>query len=160
MRKRPWLALAAAAGLFGAFLPSDAPGQPAPKPRSDETMTQRVARESKLSEEQITRVLNALGPAIRAELTKGNTVNLPGLGAFRVVRVAEHKDMEAGTGRVFNVPARNTVEFLATDGLSEAANSASTVPAETVPAFEYNPLPNQTKGQKVPQTKTEGIRTR
>ncbi len=160
MRKRPWLALAAVAGLLGGLVPSDAPGQPAPKPRPGETMSQRLARESKLSEEQVARVLNALGPAVRAELTKGKTVSLPGLGTFRVVRVAEHKDMEAGTGRVLRVPAKNTVEFLAGEGLSEAANGAAAVPAETVPAFEYNPLPNQTKGQKVPPTKTEGIRTR
>ena len=88
-------------------------------------MGQRVARESKLTEEQVTRVLNALGPAVRDELTKGNTVNLPGLGILRVVRVAEHKDMEAGTGRLLRIPAKNTVEFLATDGLGEAANSAT-----------------------------------
>ncbi|HEX5269152.1 MAG TPA: HU family DNA-binding protein, partial [Gemmataceae bacterium] len=156
MRKRPWLALAASAGLLAAFVPIEAPGQPAPKPRPAETMNQRVARESRLTEEQIVRVLNVLGPAMRDELKKGNSVSLPGLGTFRVVRVAEHKDMEAGTGRVLRVPARNTVEFLATDGLNEVANSPSAVPAETVPAFEYTPLPNQIKGQKVPPTKTEG----
>jgi nucleoid DNA-binding protein len=160
MRKRPWLALAAMAGALGTFVPMEAPGQQAPRPRPDETMGQRVARESKLSEEQVTRVLNALGPAVRDELKKGNTVSLPGLGSFRVVRVAEHKDMEAGTGRVLRVPARNNVEFLATEGLGEAANSPTTVPAETVPAFEHVPLPNQTPGQKVPSTKTEGTRTR
>ncbi len=160
MRMRPWLALAAAAGLLGASVPSDAPGQPAPKPKGDETMGQRVARESKLTEEQVTRVLNALGPAMRDELKKGNTVNLPGLGSFRVVRVAEHRDMEAGTGRVLRVPAKNTVEFLATEGLGEAANSPTTTPAETVPAFEYNPLPNQTPGQKVPPTRAPSTRTR
>jgi nucleoid DNA-binding protein len=119
-------------------------------------MGQRMARESKLTEEQVTRVLNALGPAVRDELTKGNTVNLPGLGILRVVRVAEHKDMEAGTARLLRIPAKNTVEFLATDGLGEAANSATAVPAETVPAFDYTPLPNQTKGRKVPYQKVEG----
>jgi nucleoid DNA-binding protein len=159
MRKRPLLALAVMAAL-GAFVPMEAPGQQAAKPRPDETMGQRLARESKLTEEQVGRLLNVLGPAVRDELKKGNTVNLPGLGSFRVVRVAEHKDMEAGTGRVLRIPAKNTVEFLATEGLGEAANSATAVPAETVPAFEQNTLPNQTKGQKVPPTKTEGTRTR
>ena len=159
MRKRPWLALAALAATLGVLMPLAAPAQPA-KPRAEETMGQRLAREAKLSEEQVNRLLTVLGPAVRDELKKGNTVSLPGLGTFRVVRVAEHKDIEAGTGRPLRVPASNTVEFLATEGLSEAANSAATMPAETVPAFEYNPLPNQTKGQKVPPTKTEGIRTR
>jgi DNA-binding protein HU-beta len=159
MRKRPWLALAALAATLGVLMPMAAPAQPA-KPRGEETLGQRVAREAKLSEEQVTRVLTALGPAVRDELKKGNTVNLPGLGTFRVVRVAEHKDIEAGTGRPLRVPATNTVEFLPTEGLSEAANSATAIPAETVPAFEYHTLPNQTKGQKVGPQKIEGTRTR
>jgi nucleoid DNA-binding protein len=160
MRKRPWLTLAALAGALAVFMPMGAPAQAPPKPRADETMGQRVARESKLTEEQVTKVLNALGPAVRDELKKGKTVSLPGLGTFRVVRVAEHKDIEAGTGRVLRIPATNTVEFLATEGLSDATNSPTTTPAETVPAFEHVPLPNQTKGQKVGPTRTEGTRTR
>jgi nucleoid DNA-binding protein len=160
MRKRPLLALAALAGALGVFFPLEAPGQQAKKPRADETLNQRLARESKLSEEQVSRLLNALGPALRDQLTKGNSVNLTGLGTFRVVRVGEHKDIEAGTGRVLRIPATNTIEFLPTEGLGEAVNGASVVPAETVPAFEYNPLPNQTKGQKVPPTRSEGLRTR
>jgi nucleoid DNA-binding protein len=159
MRKRPWLALAALAGTLAVLIPMAAPAQPQ-KPRRDETLGQRVARESKLSEEQVARVLAALGPAMRDELKKGNTVSLPGLGTFRVVRVAEHKDIEAGTGRVLRVPAKNTVEFLAGEGLGEAVNGAAAVPAETVPAFEYVPLPNQTKGQKVGPTRNEGVRTK
>src|SRR5262245_47086862 len=129
MRKRPWLALAALAATLGALVPMAAPAQPA-KPRGEETLGQRVARESKLTDEQVARVLTVLGPAVRDELKKGNTVSLPGLGTFRVVRVAEHKDIEAGTGRPLRVPATNTVEFLATEGLSDAANSATAVPAE------------------------------
>jgi DNA-binding protein HU-beta len=161
MSKRPLLALAAMTGLLGVFVPLEAPGQQqAPKPRPDETMGQRVARESKLTEDQVAKVLNALGPAMRDELKKGNTISLPGLGTFRVVRVAAHKDIEAGTGRVLTIPARNTVEFLASEGLGEAANSATAIPAETVPAFEQPTLPNQTKGQKVPPTRTEGMRTK
>lgn len=159
MRKRPWLALAALAGTLAALIPMAAPAQ-TQKPRGEETLGQRVARESKLSEEQVARVLAALGPAMRDELKKGNTVSLPGLGTFRVVRVAEHKDIEAGTGRVQRIPAKNTIEFLPTEGLGEAANTAAAVPAETVPAFEYTPLPNQVKGQKVAPTRNEGVRTR
>ncbi len=159
MRKRPWLALAALAATLAALVPMAAPAQPA-KPRAEETLGQRVAREAKVSEEQVSRVLTALGPAIRDELKRGNTVSLPGLGTFRVVRVAAHKDIEAGTGRPLVVPATNTVEFLAAEGLSSAANSATAVPAEEVPAFEHTPLPNQTKGQKTPGQKIEGTRTR
>jgi nucleoid DNA-binding protein len=163
MRKRPWLALAILAGALGALMPLAAPAQPqkpSQKPRAEETLGQRVARESKLTEEQVARVLTAMGPAIRDELIKGKSVSLPGLGVFRVVRVGEHKDIEAGSGRPVRVPARNTVEFLASEGLGDAANGPSVVPAETVPGFQYNPLLNQTPSQKVPQMKTEGTRTR
>ncbi len=159
MRKRPWLSLAILAAALGTLMPPAAPAQPQ-KPRPEETLGQRVARESKLTEEQVARVLTALGPVIRDDLIKGKTVSLPGLGVFRVVRVGEHKDIEVGTGRPVRVPARNTVEFLASEGLGEAANGPATVPAETVPGFQYNPLLNQTPSQKVPQMKTEGTRTR
>ncbi|HZT82833.1 MAG TPA: HU family DNA-binding protein, partial [Gemmataceae bacterium] len=145
---------------LGAFIPMEAPAQTKPKPRGEETLPQRLARESKLSEEQVNRVLTALGPAVRDQIKKGNSVSLPGLGTFRVVRVAEHKDIEAGTGRPLVIPARNTVEFLATEGLSTMANGEGVVPAETVPAWQFNPLPDQTKGQKVGPTRTEGTRTR
>jgi nucleoid DNA-binding protein len=162
MRKRPWLVLAGLAGALSVFIPMEAPGQqqPKPPPRGEETLNQRLARESKLKQEEVARVLAALGPAMRDELRKGNTVSLPGLGTFRVVRVAEHKDIEAGTGRPVRVPARNTIEFLAGEGLNDAANTATAQPAEVVPAFEFNPLPNQTKGQKVGTTRTEGTRIR
>jgi nucleoid DNA-binding protein len=160
MRNRPLLALATLAGVLGIFLPLEAPAQSKPKPRGEETLNQRLARESKLTEEQITKVLTALGPAVRDQLVKGNTVTLPGLGTFRVVRVAGHRDIEAGTGRVLSIPARNTVEFLSGDGLSEAANGAATMPAETVPAYQFNPLPDQAPGQKVGPTRSPGIRTR
>ena len=159
MRKQPWLALAALAATLGVLMPMAAPAQPA-KPRGEETLGQRVARESKLTEEQVAKVFNTLGPAIRDELIKGRSVSLPGLGTFRIVRVAGHKDIEAGTGRVLQIPAANTIEFLATEGLGEAANAANAIPAETVPAFEQPTLPNQTKGQKTPSTKIEGTRTR
>jgi nucleoid DNA-binding protein len=160
MRRRPLLALAALAGALGAFVPMEAPAQSKPKPRGDETLSQRVARESKLTEEQVNKVFSALGPAVRDQLKKGNSVSLPGLGTFRVVRVAEHKDIEIGTGRPLVVPAHNTVEFLATEALGEMANSAGVVPQETVPAWQFNPLPDQTRGQKVGPTRVEGTRTR
>jgi DNA-binding protein HU-beta len=159
MRKRPWLALAALALALGVLMPM-APAQSQKQRPREETLNQRLAREGKVTEEQAARVFAALGPAIRDELKKGNTVTVPGLGTFRVVRVAGHKDMEPGTGRVLTVPARNTVEFLASEGLDEAANGAAAVPAETVPAFEYVPIRGRDPGQKTGNTRSEGTRTR
>lgn len=124
----------------------------------EETLPQRVARSTKLSEENVNRVMQALGPAIREELTHGRSVSLPGLGTFRVVRVEGHRDLGRG-GRPVDVPAVNTVEFLADGSLDSAANSAGARPAETVPGFHYVPLPDQTPGQRTGPVRTPGIRT-
>ena len=112
-----------------------------------------------MTEEQAARVFAAIGPAVRDELKKGKTVTIPNLGTFRVVRVAGHKDMEPGTGRILNVPARNTVEFLVNDGLDDVANGPAVEPAETVPAFQYVPLRDRVPSQKVGGTRSEGVRT-
>src|SRR5438132_487189 len=123
-----------------------------PRPNQPETLQQKIARLAKLKEEDADRFFQALGPAIREELSKGKTVSLPGLGTFRVVRVAEHKDLRNGRPTV--IPAVNTIEFLADGELGAAANSETAVPAETVPDFHYITLPNQTPGQKLPRTRT------
>src|SRR5262245_26284961 len=73
--------------------PTKPPGLSATKPPAKETLVQRLARTAKLTEEQAERAFQMVGPAIRDELTRGNTVAVPGLGSFRVVRVAAHKDL-------------------------------------------------------------------
>jgi nucleoid DNA-binding protein len=154
--------------------PADAPKQPADAPKpppeggpvivnepqrpvNEEAMTlpQRVARAAKVSEETAGRMFEALGPAIREELRRGKSVSIPGLGTFRVVRVAEHKDLK--NGRPVTIPASNTIEFL---GEGDAIQSVNTdaQPAETVPAFQYNPLPNANPGQKMPLIRNPGNR--
>ena len=45
------------------------------------------------------------------------------------------------------------------DDLIGAANSESAVPAETVPPFQYNTIPGQAPGQRVPTTRNPGTRT-
>src|SRR5205807_10594682 len=102
---------------------------------------------------------NAVGSAIREQLQRGKSVSVPGLGTFRVVRVAEHKDMAAG-GRPIVVPACNTVEFVGTVEVSDGVNVEGITPAETVPAFQYIPNPNQTPGQKMGRTHTPSQRVR
>src|SRR5207253_11303560 len=132
-----------------------APPQP-PRLPAKETLTQRFARLAKLKDEDAERAFQAIGPAIREELTKGNAVDLPGLGSFRIVRIAEHRDLR--NGRPTTIPAVNRVEFLGGDELGEAANSATAVPAETVPEFKYILLPGQTPGQKMPRTRVPPVR--
>jgi nucleoid DNA-binding protein len=153
--------------------PADAPkpGDEAPKPPTvvpgvadprkvgnEDTLTlpQRIAKTSKVSEENVNKVWEALGPAIREELRRGRSVSIPGLGTFRVVRVAEHKDMK--NGRPVTVPASNTIEFLGEGDVVQSVNTDAAQPAETVPAFQYNPLPTANPGQKMPNVRNPGTR--
>lgn len=124
----------------------------------EETLTQRLARLAKLKESDADAFFTALGPAIREELERGKEVAITGLGTFRVVRIAEHKDLRNGQPVI--VPAVNMVEFLAAGEINGGANSDNAQPAETVPPFQYIPLPGQTPGQKAPRTRTPSIRTR
>src|SRR5262249_17811004 len=112
---------------------------------------------TKLAEKDVDKVYQAVGPAVRDQLQRGKTVSLPGLGTFRVVRVAEHKDITAG-GRPITVPAFNTVEFVGTLEVSNGVNGEGVAPAETVPAFQYFPRPNATPGQKTGRTHTPSQR--
>jgi nucleoid DNA-binding protein len=164
MPSKRWLGLAT---LLGAVLvlvwtvpvhsqrPQPAPpGQPA---KGDEPIPTQLAKKAKLTEQQAQAFYNALGPILRSELSRGKTVELPGLGTFRVVRIAEHRDMAGG--RPIVVPARNTVEFLGGGDLIDAANSGSAVPAEVVPPFQYNTIPGQVPGQRIGTVRNPGTRT-
>jgi nucleoid DNA-binding protein len=158
MRTRHGWALAGLCGALALAAGMTATAQPQKRPPREETLSQRVARTTRLSEKDVVRVLQELGPAVREELRRGREVSLPGLGTFRVVRVEGHRDLGRG-GRPVVVPAVNTVEFLADGDMDSAANSAGAQPAETVPGFHYVPLPDQTPGQKVGPVRTPGIRT-
>jgi nucleoid DNA-binding protein len=136
--------------MLAAPLHSDSP--------ASETLNQRLAKAAKLGQADVDKVMQALGPAIRAELSKGRTVDLPGLGSFRVVRIAEHRDLR--NGRPVTIPAVNHVEFVGGDEVGDAVNGPDAVPAETVPAFQYIPLPGQTPSQRTPGTRVPPTRTR
>ncbi|HZT79564.1 MAG TPA: HU family DNA-binding protein [Gemmataceae bacterium] len=160
MRARCWAGLLVLVGTMGLMLGLAGPAQSQrPQPRREEGLPQRLARDARLTEEQANRFLNALGPAVKADLAAGRTVSIPGLGTFRVVRIEAHRDMAAG-GRPVVIPATNTVEFLASSELAGAANSPSAVPAESVPPFQFIPLPGQTPGQKVGRTAVPSTRVR
>jgi nucleoid DNA-binding protein len=128
------------------------------RPPKEETLAQRLARAAKVKDDQATKVLDALGPVIRDELQQGRQVPIPGLGTFRVVRVAEHRDLR--DGRPVVIPATNTIEFLPEGVVTEVANAEGARPAETVPAFRYIVLPGQTPAQKMGSTRAPNVRTR
>lgn len=160
MRKSQWMALGALLGVLGIMLHAAEPTPPSSRPPEGGggTLAGRLAKSTKLPEADVQKLLTALGPAMRDMLKGGNQVNIPGLGAFRVVRVPEHKDLVQG--RPATVPAYNYVEFLPTGDFSAAANSGAITPAETVPPFEYIINPYQSPGQRTGTTRQQGTRTR
>jgi nucleoid DNA-binding protein len=173
MRKPHWLALVALLGTLGLLLgvaeparsqkAKEIPGvaEPVRPQRAKEvpqTITSRIAKETKLPEKDVQKMLTALGPAIREQMRTGAPVEVPGLGTFRVVRIPEHRDLISG--KPATVAGSNYVEFLPTAELVGAANAAGAVPAETVPPFEYIIDPYQTPGMRVGTTRQQGTRTR
>jgi nucleoid DNA-binding protein len=136
-----------------------------PAPAAENHLAKDVAARAKLPVKTVQAVLDALAPEILVQIKHGEIVQIPKLGKIRLVQVAEHKDLEKGTGRVINVPARNFV-ILDTDAeVERAANAAGVVPSEVVREFEYNILPGQTPSQRTesgqtPSLRTESLKTR
>ncbi len=160
MRKRQWLALGMLLGALVVILSVTAPVH-SQRPRKELTLTQKLARAAKLTDGDATRLFNALGPVIREELAGGKQVTIQGLGTFRVVRIPEHRDLVTGPySQPITVPAQNSVEFLPSGEVVTSANSATAEPADTVPPFQYIPLPGQTPGQKTGRTRVPITRTR
>ncbi len=110
-----------------------------------------------MSEDDVKKVLAALGPAVRDGLARGDLVEMPGLGTFRVVQIAPHRDLV--NGRPALIEASNYVEFLPSGGLVDAANAPGAVPQTTVLPFQFNPLPGQTKSLVMPDDRMPNIRT-
>jgi nucleoid DNA-binding protein len=158
MRKPHWWALALLTATLAAILSVATPVQSQRLVTPRQTVPALIARQTRIAEEDVVKVLEALGPVIREKLANGETIDLPGLGQFRVVRIPEHKDMAPG-GRPITIAAVNNVEFLPVGDMVQAANAATAAPAVTVPQFEYNPLPDQTKGIRTPNVRAPSSRS-
>lgn len=116
-----------------------------------------VAREAKLKEETVKKVLEAIGPALKDQLRAGRSVEIAGVGVFQVVRVTEHKDLVDGLPAT--IPAKNYIEFVPASGLTDAANAPGAVPARVVEGYEFRVNPNSAPssridGVRVPRTRT------
>jgi nucleoid DNA-binding protein len=157
MRANKWLIFGVVVGTAG-FLLGYAGSVYSQRRAKEETMPERLARVVRVKVEVVNSFLKELGPAVTAEIIRGNQVILPGLGTLRVVRVAEHRDLR--NGRPVVIPATNYVEFVPTGGLVQAANSATARPAATVPAFEFVPKPNGAPSERAPKVRATQIRTR
>jgi nucleoid DNA-binding protein len=117
-----------------------------------------VSKASKQKEEVVEAILKALGPSIQDQLAAGRQVELPGIGVFQVVLIAEHKDLVDGRPAV--VPARKYIEFVPSEGLVAASTAPGAVPARTVPGYDFRVNPNANPGQKTEGTRSGRTRTR
>jgi nucleoid DNA-binding protein len=166
MRKANWVGVAVLVTAAGLVLgQSEGPRVErvtqfglAPRGAVPGTLKGRIALATKLPEAEVGKVLDALGPAVKDLLGQGQEVVVPNLGTFRVVRIPHHRDLV--NGRPATIGGENFVEFLSSEKFAAAANLPGVKPAETVPPFEYNPLPDQTPGLKTGNSKTPGTRTR
>jgi nucleoid DNA-binding protein len=163
MRSRPTLLLTAVFGaaclIIGPAIPAEPVGKPGRPPREPEppaTLSGRIAAASKVSEEDVKKVLQAVGPMMKDDLQKGQTISINGLGSFRIVQLPEHRDLK--DGRPVVIAPRNVVEFQPAGNLADAANASGVEPAVVVPAFEYNALPGQTPGFKAGRTRAADVR--
>jgi nucleoid DNA-binding protein len=123
-----------------------------PSLKEPATLKGRLARAVDVPDEKIDKFLKALGPAVAAQLAKGEKVELQGLGTFRVVRVPEHRDLV--NGRPVMIEASNYVEFIPTAGLVDASNAPGAVPQDTVPIWRFDPLP----GDSAPSNRLPNVR--
>jgi DNA-binding protein HU-beta len=73
-------------------------------------LVEKVARKTRYSKRDVAEVIRTLNEAVAAEIQKGNTVRLPGLGTFTRVEKAARSVNAFGKG-VIEVPARRVVRF-------------------------------------------------
>lgn len=157
MRKKPVFVLAALLGVSALFLGTTTRVH-SQRPPARESFAERLARLSQVDERDAVKVYDALGAAIALELSEGKQIGLPGLGTFRIVRLPERKDLQ--NGRPVTLPAVNRIEFVASIDLADVANAPGAIPAETVPQFEYIPVPGQTPSQRTVKIRTLPMRTK
>ena len=68
----------------------------------------------------VSATLKALAVALRETLEQGDSINLPGIGTFKVVERAARTGRNPRTGEQISIPARRQVKFVPGKSLSEA----------------------------------------
>jgi nucleoid DNA-binding protein len=133
-------------------------GKPIEKKTTPPNLQAGLVSATKEKKETVEKILKALGPAFSEQLRAGREVELSGVGTFRVVQVAEHKDLVGG--RPTTIPAKNYVEFLPTGTLNAEANSPTARPSKVVPPGDFIINPNSTPSSRSGTTRNLGTRTK
>lgn len=158
MRSRQILGVGILLGGLAALVGHNA-GVQAQKPAAKfDPIVERIAELTKLKPEDVDKVWRNQHQAITDQIRKGSSVQMPQLGRLQVVRIPEHKDLQ--NGKPVTIQATNVIEFEPDSGLDSAANAPGAVPARTAGNYEFNPLPDQTPGQKMGRTRVPSTRVK
>jgi nucleoid DNA-binding protein len=148
--RRSQAALAAFVAVLALGLTVAAEAQPAG--RGPGTLQGDLAKTSGQKEAVVASILKAVGPTLKAHLSAGRQVEVPGVGVFRVVRIDAHKDLIGGIPGI--VPARSYVDFVPAAELNAAANAPGAVPARTIPGYQFRVNPSSAASSRIEGPKT------
>lgn len=186
MRRNRWLALGVVGlGLILAaqshsqvqvqqpkFGPQGQPAQPRPGELGQDIdksaadgLAKKLAATTKLDQKDVLKVLAALGPALTESMSAGQTVQIPGLGSFRLIRVPERRSLVDGQAVV--IPTRNVVEFVSDGSVAQATNAQGVTTAGSIPNSQtyilptapFEPLPSRTPESRAPDTRAPSSRS-
>ncbi|MDQ6662548.1 MAG: HU family DNA-binding protein [Chloroflexota bacterium] len=83
-------------------------------------LSRRIAQQTKMSQKQVSEVLEATLKTIREALEKGDEVRLVGFGSFKVRTSAARKGVNPRDRQPIEVPAKERVRFSPGKELSDA----------------------------------------
>ena len=83
-------------------------------------LVKAIAADAEITQEQASKLLDAVTTCITNALARGDTVALVGFGAFSVKERAARKGRNPKTGVEVHIPACKVVDFKAGKGLKEA----------------------------------------
>jgi len=86
-------------------------------------LVKAIAADAEITQEQASKLLDAVTTNITQALARGDTVALVGFGAFSVKERAAKKGRNPKTGVEIDIPACKVPDFKAGKGLKEAVNS-------------------------------------
>ena len=87
-----------------------------------DTYQRRVARRSRLSQDVVQLVFEALASTMSTQLKKGDRIALVGFGSFSVSARAARTGRNPQTGKEIRIAAKNVVRFTAGADLSKKVN--------------------------------------
>jgi len=88
-------------------------------------LVQQVAKDTGLSQNQTSKIVNEVFDAITDALQKGEDVRITGFGTFRTAETKERTGRNPRTGEEITIPAGKRVAFTAGSGLLETVRGES-----------------------------------